>query len=236
MADHMNTYIGKGCVSIYFDFTDEKILSIGERIKDFSEDYYEEDYLNINTWQAFLNSYLRMNAPEIDEVLKVVPASDRSEMYCAYIEGANEKSKALAEKFVLIFDDLINNEEKIYTFLEKNADDIDWDRSATVRYAHIEGVAPYTICDYVLYGLYLGNSEKFGIRMNGDYPTGPRRTGDDSGYSIELKHNNQGIEHPLMFQITSTGPDTVYVQGSTGKNYIESDMDANSAIQLLLSI
>ncbi len=192
---------------------------------------------DVSVWQAFLNSYLRINAPEIYEVLKVVPASECSEMYCAYIEGVSEETKALAEKLGRILDDLVNDEEKAITFLEQNADDIDWDRCATVRYAKLEAVAPYSICDYVLYGLYLGDPKKFGIRMSGDFPTGPRRTGDNSGYSIELNYNCQGVEHPLMFTITSTGPATVYVQGGIpGKKYIESDMDADSAIKLLLSI
>ena len=235
MGNGIYSYAGKDCISVNLDLTDVKLRTIGERIIEATDVYYEEDFLHISIWQAFLNSYLRLNAPEIYEVLKVIPASECSEMYCAYIEGVNEETKALADKFVQIIDDLVNDEEKIFAFIEQNADDIDWDRSATVRYAEIEAVAPYSICDYVLYGLYLGDSKKFSVRMSGDFPTGPRRTGDDSGYCIELKYNNKQIEDPIWFFLTSTGPETVYVQGGVGTTHVDSDMDANSAIQLLLS-
>ena len=236
MSEYFYAYIGKDCISINIDFTYPKISSVGERIKEISNYYYEEDYLNISTWKAFLNNYLRLNAPEIYEKLKVIPASEHSVMYCAYIEGVNEETKGLADKFVSIFDDLIKNEDKAYSFLEQNVGDIDWDCCATVKKAKIEAVAPYFVCDYVLYGLYLGDPGKFTVSMNGDYPTGPRRTGDDSGYLIELNHNNHGVEHPIVFQITSTGPDTVYVQGGlSGTDYVEADMDADSAIKLLLA-
>ncbi len=236
MSEYLYTYIGKDCISINIDLTYPEIASVGERIKEISDYYYEEDDLNISTWQAFLNNYFRFNAPEIYEKLKVIPASDYSKMYCAYIEGVNEETKALAKKFVSIFNDLIENEEKAYSFLEQNANDIDWDRCTTVKKARLDAIAPYGICDYVLYGLYLGDPGKFSVSMSGDYPTGPRRTGDDSGYCIELNHNNHGIEHHIVFQITSTGPDTVYVQGGlTGTDYVEADMDADSAIKLLLT-
>lgn len=234
MENYIHSYVGKDCISVYFDFTDATIMSIGERIRENCDDYYEEDYLNIYIWQAFLNSYLKLNAPEIFEVLKVIPSNEKSEMYCAYIEGVTENNKALADKLVQIFDDIFNNEEMIYAFLEQHADDINWDQCATTKYAKIEAVAPYCICDYVLYGIHLGDSKKFTVCMSGDYPTGPRRTGDNSGYCIELQYNNQGIEHPIWFYITSTGPNTVYVQGGMGSTHVETDMDANSAIKLLL--
>ena len=46
---------------------------------------------------------------------------------------------------------------------------------------------------------------------------------------------NQGVDHPIIFQITATSADSIFVQGGVSGNYIEKEMDANSAIQLLLN-
>lgn len=96
--------------------------------------------------------------------------------------------------------------------------------------------AQYWIHDYVMYGLYLGDAAKFKFSANGDSARGVRQTGSDSGYFIVLNYNNQGIDDPIIFQITSVSADLIHVQGGVpGKNYVDKDMDANSAIQLLLS-
>lgn len=95
--------------------------------------------------------------------------------------------------------------------------------------------AQYWIHDYVMYGLYLGNPDKFKFSRNYDSARGVRMTGDNSGYSIVLNHNNQGVTDPIDFRITSVSADLIHVQGGIpGKNYVNKDMDANSAIQLLL--
>ena len=95
--------------------------------------------------------------------------------------------------------------------------------------------AQYWIHDYVMYSLYLGDAAKFKFSANGDSARGVRKTGSDSGYLIVLNYNNQGIEHPIIFQITAVSADLIHAQGGVpGKNYVDEDMDANSAIQLLL--
>ena len=48
-------------------------------------------------------------------------------MYSVYIEDINSETKALAEQLVEIIDDLLNDEEKILSFVKANADDIEWD-------------------------------------------------------------------------------------------------------------
>ena len=95
--------------------------------------------------------------------------------------------------------------------------------------------AQYWIHDYVMYGLYLGDAAKFRFSANGDSSRGVRMTGSDSGYFIVLDYNNLGIENPIIFQITSVSADLIHVQGGApGIKYVDRDMDANSAIQLLL--
>ena len=96
--------------------------------------------------------------------------------------------------------------------------------------------AQYWIHDYVMYGLYLGNAAKFRFSPNGDSARGVRMTGNDSGYLIVLNNNNQGIDHPIIFQITSVSADLIHVQGGApGTNYVDKDMDADRAIKLLLA-
>lgn len=100
----------------------------------------------------------------------------------------------------------------------------------------IADVAQYWIHDYVMYGLYLGDADKFTVSPNSDSPTGVRKTGDNSGYLINLNYNNQGINDSIMFQITSISADRIHVRGGIpGTNYVDADMDADSAIKLLLS-
>ncbi len=107
---------------------------------------------------------------------------------------------------------------------------------AMARNSTIGGVAQFWICDYVMYGLYLGDQSKFNFSPNGDSATGSRKTGATSGYAIELKYNERNIQDPIVFQLTSVTSDLVHVQGGIpGTNYINTDMDANSAIQLLLT-
>ena len=121
--------------------------------------------------------------------------------------------------------------------MKQNADAIIWNLDEIAAEYPIESVSQFWICDYVVYGLYLGDSKKFTVSSHYDYPTGPRKTGIlDSGYNIILNYNNQGFDHPVGFQITAGNADQIHIQGGiTGDGYIKADMDANSVIQLLLS-
>jgi hypothetical protein len=234
MANYIYTHTGKECISITIDFAFYELRIIGARITEL----FEGDYSNM-VWycQVFLHNYLRQNEPEILESLKVIPTVRGAETCVVYIEGVNDEHKAMAEKLVQIIDDLFTNEEKIYTYLKQNADDIIWNLHGIAVDCPIEAVSQFWICDYVVYGLYLGDSEKFSISAHYDYPTGPRKTGVlDSGYNITLNYNNQGVDHPVHFQMTAKNADQIHIRGGiTGTNYINSDMDANSAIQFLLS-
>ena len=96
--------------------------------------------------------------------------------------------------------------------------------------------AQYWICDYVMYGLYLGDPNKFKFYPGGDHAKGARKTGRESGYGIELNYNNQNIADPVDFQLTSVSADRIHVRGGVaGLNYINQDMDANTAIQTILN-
>jgi hypothetical protein len=234
MANYIHTHVGKECISITIDFSFYELRLIGGALTK----YFKGDYSNIVHYcQVFLHNYLRHNAPEILGALKVIPTTYGAEMCVVYIEGVNDENKAMAENLIQIIDDLFTNEEKIFTYLNQNADDIIWNLHGIAVDCPIEAVSQFWICDYVVYGLYLGDPEKFLVSAHYDYPTGPRKTGVlDSGYNITLNYNNQGIDHPVHFQMTAKNADQIHIRGGiTGTNYIKSDMDANSAIQLLLA-
>lgn len=106
---------------------------------------------------------------------------------------------------------------------------------STGKYRSLGDDAQYWIHDYVMYGLYLGDASKFKFTRNYDSARGVRMTGDNSGYMIELNYNNQGIDHQIFFQITSVSADLIHVQGGIpGGDYVDKDLDAKSAIELLL--
>ncbi len=123
------------------------------------------------------------------------------------------------------------SEEEICDLIEKS-----YFGDNTDKNKNLGNDAQYWIHDYVMYGLYLGDAAKFKFSANGDSARGVRMTGSDSGYFIELNYNNQGIDDPITFQITSLSADLILVRGGVpGGKYINKEMDANSAIQLLLS-
>ena len=156
----------------------------------------------------------------------------------------NAKNIVIDEAYIIIISKLLTDlfenklpkngvisEEEINDLIEKSyfGDSTKKNRSLGVD-------AQYWIHDYVMYGLYLGDASKFKFSANGDSARGVRMTGSDSGYFIELNYNNQGIDDPITFQITSISADLIFVRGGVpGGNYINKEMDANSAIQLLLS-
>lgn len=225
-------YVGSECISITIDFSDLNTWPIAERINEFAG---ADTIFVVNSCQAFLDAYLNKNAPEIAEKLKVIRSAPGAEMCCAYFEGVNDENKQLAKKLVQIIDGLFNNEEDINSFLNQNSDDIDWTCCGNVTNYNIEAVSQFWICDYVVYGLFLGDPGKFLISANTDSPTSIRKACDNSGYIIILKQNNQGVDHNIQFQITSINADLVFIQGGIGDNYIKSAMNADTAINLLLS-
>ncbi len=233
MADYIYTHVGKDCISITIDLTNYDIVSICLRINAVCGD---EEMNVANSYLTFLKCYLKQHVPDIFEVLKIIPSATGAEMCSLYIEDVNEENKKLAEKLVQIIETLFSNEDKIFSFLEQNSGDIDCYYNGNITNYNIGAVSQFWISDYVVYGLYLGDPEKFLVSANTDSPTSVRKTGDNSGYIVILKYNNQGVDHSVLFQITSVDADLIHVQGGvSGKNYIDSDMDANSAIQLLLS-
>ncbi len=110
-----DTYIG-----ISFDAGEEPIIQIGEKMNEICD----EAYMNGYNWEAFLNSYLSENAPDILEELDTDP---EAECYNAAINHIDDEGREMAKRLKDMIEDLFANEEKIYAYLEENAGEIEWD-------------------------------------------------------------------------------------------------------------
>ena len=108
------------CYTVSFDAGDEKIMAIGDKMQEMCEDAYMNGY----NWDVFINAYLEQNAPDILEELDSDPEAG---MYSVYINDTGDDGKAVAEKLKKLLDDLFANEDKIYAFLEQNAEVVEWD-------------------------------------------------------------------------------------------------------------
>ncbi len=119
MEDYVIVNNEDGNIGITFYIDQDKILAIGEKMNAICDDAYMNGY----NWDAFLNYYLEKKAPELLEGLESDP---EAEMYSAYYEDTQDSLKK-AEKFADIIKYLIENEKKLYKFLKKEADNIEWD-------------------------------------------------------------------------------------------------------------
>ena len=120
MANYANIFVSEEYITVSFDAGNDDIMAIGEKMNEM----YDEAYMNGYNWDAFMNCYLEQNAPEILEVIDSDPEAD---MYSVYFEDVSDENKELAEKLVQIIDDLLSSEARVISFLESNADVIEWD-------------------------------------------------------------------------------------------------------------
>ncbi len=120
MTEYTKLIISEDYISISFDAGNEDIQIIGSKMNEICDAAYMNGY----NWDAFFNCYLGQNAPEILDVIESDPEAD---MYSVYIEEVSDETKALAEQLAETIDDLLNDEEKILSFVKANADDIEWD-------------------------------------------------------------------------------------------------------------
>ena len=108
-----------GSVSICFSIENDSIFALGEEMNKIRA----EAYMNGYNWNAFLNYYLSVNAPDILAGLESDPEAG---MYIAeYVDGAVGENKA--RRFAEIIVSLVENKEKIFKILRENGDNIVWD-------------------------------------------------------------------------------------------------------------
>lgn len=103
--------------SVYFNIEADKVMAIGQKM----EVINEEAYMNGYNWEAFLNQYLQINQPEL---LNGLDTDSEAGTYVALYDKTDADK---ADKLVEIINGLVNNPEKIYSFLKENGDNIAWD-------------------------------------------------------------------------------------------------------------
>lgn len=115
LKSHMNEQVAF-CLMNY----DKKFDKIFKKVSEINE----EAYLNGYGWASLIESYLENNYPELFEDYNSDPEADG---YVGYYLGNNEENWEKIRKVAEIVEDLIENEEKIYEYIEENGEDIFWD-------------------------------------------------------------------------------------------------------------
>ena len=103
--------------SVYFNIEADEVMAIGEKM----EAINEQAYMNGYNWEAFLNHYLQINEPEL---LVGLDTDSEAGTYVALYDKADSDK---ADKLIDVINSLINNPDKIYSFLEEEGNDIEWD-------------------------------------------------------------------------------------------------------------
>ena len=120
MANCVGYDVTEDSICVTLDVENEDVMAIGAHMNEICD----QAYMNGYNWDAFLTCYLEVNAPEIADAIDTDPEAG---MYCAYFNGTDDATKALAKSFKQLIEKLLDNEEEIYDFLRENADDIEWD-------------------------------------------------------------------------------------------------------------
>lgn len=117
----MDTFVTKNehddQTSVYFDIEADEVMAIGEKM----EAINEQAYMNGYNWEAFLQHYLKLNNPDL---LDGLGADSEAGCYVAIYDKAQTGK---ADGLIEVINGLVNNPAKIYSFLEANGDDIEWD-------------------------------------------------------------------------------------------------------------
>ncbi|MCL1949582.1 MAG: immunity 51 family protein [Turicibacter sp.] len=115
----VNIYQTEDHINLSFDFHDERVLKIGDKMEAINEFAYMNGY----NWDIFFAHYLAKNVPDVWEGLEADPESGG---YYAHWPLSLE-NQAKAEKFKAIIEHLIQNEEEIYKIVREEGENIEWD-------------------------------------------------------------------------------------------------------------
>ena len=108
-----------GSVSLSFNIEDDDILALGEEMNEVRE----EAYMNGYNWEAFLNYYLAVNAPEILEDMET--DSEAGSYVAYYDDGTANQEKVIRLAEIIV--SLVENKEEIFKVLREKGNEIEWD-------------------------------------------------------------------------------------------------------------
>lgn len=117
MSDFATKHEDDDQTSVYFNIEADEVMAIGEKM----EAINEQAYMNGYNWEAFLNHYLQTNQPEL------LAGLDTDSEAGTYVALYDKTDSDKADKLVGVINGLINNPDKIYSFLEEKGEDIEWD-------------------------------------------------------------------------------------------------------------
>ncbi len=123
MQDYINIDKSDDCIELEFYIEEDKIMAVGEKIKDIVKEINEFVYMNGADWGILLDFYIEKNAPELIDTYEV---DAEAGMYAAVFENSPEGEKA-AQAMAEIIISLIENEDKLIDFVSEFKDEIDWD-------------------------------------------------------------------------------------------------------------
>lgn len=117
MSDFVTKHEHDGQTSVYFNIEADEVMAIGEKMQGINE----QAYMNGYNWEAFLNSYLHANNPELLDGL------DTDSEAGTYVALYAEASSGKADRLIGIIKRLVNNPDEILSFLKENGEEIEWD-------------------------------------------------------------------------------------------------------------
>jgi hypothetical protein len=117
MNDIVTKHTDDDQTSVYFNIEADQVMAIGEKM----EAINEQAYMNGYNWEAFLNHYLQNNLPELLDGL------DTDSEAGTYVALYDKSQAAKADKLVNVINGLIQSPDKIYEYLKKNGEEIEWD-------------------------------------------------------------------------------------------------------------
>ena len=120
MADLVRMSVYEDYISISFDVGTPELMTLGDKMNEICD----QAYMNGYNWDAFLNSYIEENKPELLELIDSDPEAD---MYCVYINDVNDDTKAMAEELAAMLESFLSDEGAVLSFLKSNEDNIEWD-------------------------------------------------------------------------------------------------------------
>lgn len=119
MTDYLKLINFDDSVSLTFYIENEKVMAVGEKLEKINENAFMNGY----NWEALLNCYIELNAPELAGTFET---DSEAGMYSADFENSDE-GKSNAEAMSEIIVSLIENEEKLFDFVRSHGDEIEWD-------------------------------------------------------------------------------------------------------------
>ena len=119
MKDYLQFIKNDGIILVCFLIEEDKVLEIGDKMNEISEDAYMNGY----NWEAFIHYYLKNHHPEI---LENMETDSEAGTYVAYYTDTPENEKK-AEKLAAIIEELVENEARLYEIVRNEGSDINWE-------------------------------------------------------------------------------------------------------------